>query len=118
MPRTLRDETLKAYHDNSSGGAHLGIEKVMAAMKSKYNLTRMHQEIYDYIHSCDTCQFIKRDTHARPPPLTFLSVVGRFERWHMDFLKLHKTIQGLQYVLLVVDSFTKWVEAYQCVLRK
>ena len=55
LPRTLRNETLKAYHDNSSGGAHLGIEKVMAAMKSKYNLTCMHQEIYDYIHSCDTC---------------------------------------------------------------
>ena len=112
LPRTLRDEALKAYHDNSAGGAHLGIEKVMAAMKSKYHWPRMHQEIYDYIHSCDTCQLIKRDTHARPPPLTSLPVVGRFERWHMDFLKLHKTTQGHQYVLLVVDSFTKWVEAF------
>ena len=112
LPRSLRAEAMKAYHDNSAGGAHLGIEKVMAAMKSKYHWPRMHQEIYDYIHSCETCQLIKRDTHARPPPLTSLPVVGRFERWHMDFLKLHKTNQGYQYVLLVVDSFTKWVEAF------
>lgn len=112
LPRVLRLDALNAYHDNSAGGAHLGIEKVMAAMKTKYHWPRMHQEIYDYIHSCDTCQRIKRDTHARSPPLTSLPIVGRFERWHMDFLKLHKTTKGYQYVLLIVDSFTKWVEAF------
>lgn len=84
----------------------------MAAMKSKYHLPRMHQEIYDYIHSCNYCQLKKRITHARPPLLTSLQVVGRFERWHMYFLELHKTTQGNQYVLLVFDFFTKWVEAF------
>ena len=112
LPKVLRLDALKAYHDNAAGGAHLGIEKVMAAMKTKYHWPKMHQEIYDYIHSCNTCQRIKRNTHAHNPPLTPLPVVGRFERWHIDFLKLHKTKQGYQYVLLVVDSFTKWVEAF------
>lgn len=111
-PRVLRLDALNAYHDSSAGGAHLGIERVMAAMKTKYHWPRMHQEIYDYIHSCDICQSIKRDTHARNKPLTSLPVVGRFERWHMDFLKLHKTSKGYQYVLLIVDSFTKWIEAF------
>lgn len=41
-PETVRAEAMKAYHDNSAGGAHLGIEKVMAAMKSKYHWLRMH----------------------------------------------------------------------------
>lgn len=104
LPRDLRLEALKAYHDNSAGGAHLGIEKAMAAMKSKYHWPRMHQIIYDYIDSCDTCQIIKRDTHARPPPLTSVPIVGRFHRWLMDFLKLHKTNKGYQYVLLIVES--------------
>lgn len=107
LPRVLRLDALNAYHDSSAGGAHLGIEKVMAAMKTKYHWPRMHQEIYDYIHSCDTYQLIKRNTHARSPPLTSLPIVGRFERWHMDFLKLHKTSKGYPYVLLIVDSFTK-----------
>ena len=112
LPKVLRQEALKAYHDNSAGGAHLGIERVMAAMKSKYHWPRMHQAIHDYIHHCDTCQRIKRDTHAHPPPLTPLPTDGRFERWHMDFLKLHKTKDGYQYVLVIVDSFTKWIEAF------
>ena len=112
LPKVLRQEALRAYHDNSAGGAHLGIERVMAAMKSKYHWPRMHQEIHNYIHSCDTCQRIKRDTHALPPPLTPLPTDGRFERWHMDFLKVHKTKEGYQYLLIVVDSFTKWIEAF------
>lgn len=45
-------------------------------------------------------------------PLTSLPVVSRFERWHIDVLQLHRTKQGYQYVLLVVDSFIKWVEAF------
>lgn len=80
-------------------------------MKSKYHWPRMHQEIYDYIHSCDICQLIKRDT-CTSTPLTSLPVVSRFERWHIDVLQLHRTKQGYQYVLLVVDSFIKWVEAF------
>lgn len=110
LPRDLRLEALKAYHDNSAGGAHPGIEKVMAAMKSKYHWPRMHQIIYDYIDSCDTCQIIKSDTHARPPPLTSLPIVGRFHRWHMDFLKLHKTNR-----ISICSShclISKWVKAF------
>lgn len=30
----------------------------------------------------------------------------------MDFFKLHKTSKGYQYVLFIVDSFTKWIEAF------
>ena len=33
----------------------------------------------------------------------------------MDFLKLHKTTQGLQYKLLIVDSFTKSVDSQEVV---
>ena len=41
-----------------------------------------------------------------------MPVDGPFERWHIDFLKLSKTNDGYQYLLLVVDSFTRWVEAF------
>ncbi|KAL5009348.1 hypothetical protein ScPMuIL_014929, partial [Solemya velum] len=109
LPRILRQKALFAYHDSS---AHLGIEKVMASLKTKYFWPKMHQDIYDYIHSCDRCQRSKLDQHNRPPPLTSMPIEGAFDRWHIDFLKLSKTTEGYQYVLLVVDSFTRWVEAF------
>lgn len=112
LPKVLRLEAMKAYHDNDVGGAHFGIEKVMAALKQKFHWPKMHQDIYDYIKSCDRCQRTKTDQHLRPPPLTSMPIDGPFERWHMDFLKLSQTKDGHQYLLLVVDSFTRWIEAF------
>ena len=112
LPKALRLEALKAYHDSETGGAHFGVEKVMAAVKQKYHWPKMHQNIYDYIQSCERCQRTKTDQHIRPPPQTPMPIDGPFERWHMDFLKLSKTKDGNQYLLLVVDSFTRWVEAF------
>lgn len=112
LPKKLRLDALTAYHDNKAGGAHFGVEKVMAALKRKYHWPRMHQEIYDYIQSCERCQRIKKHKHNGPPPLTSMPIDGPFERWHIDFLKLSKTTEGYQYLLLVVDSFTRWIEAF------
>ena len=36
LPRVLRREALKQYHDSIAGGGHLGIEKVRTALRSRY----------------------------------------------------------------------------------
>lgn len=39
--------------------------------------------------------------------------VGRFERWHIDVLgPLTKTPEGYEYILLVVDTFSRWCEGF------
>ncbi|CAG2188879.1 unnamed protein product [Mytilus edulis] len=60
----------------------------------------------------DYAMRINRDTKGKKPPLNPLPVDTTFERWHMDFLKLSKTNEGYSYVLLLVDSFSKWSEAF------
>lgn len=54
--KNFRLEALTAYHDNKAGGAHFWVEKCMATLKRKYHWPRMHQEINDYIQSCERCQ--------------------------------------------------------------
>ncbi|XP_063411468.1 uncharacterized protein LOC134694358 [Mytilus trossulus] len=112
LPQALREDALLSYHDSLVGGAHLGIERVYHALSLKYFWPKMHQSIENYIRSCDRCQRIKRDTKGKKPPLNPLPVDTTFERWHMDFLKLSKTNEGYSYVLLLVDSFSKWSEAF------
>ncbi|CAG2234398.1 unnamed protein product [Mytilus edulis] len=112
LPQALREDALLSYHDSFVGGAHLGIERVYHALSLKYFWPKMHQSIENYIRSCDRCQRIKRDTKGKKPPLNPLPVDTTFERWHMDFLKLSKTNEGYSYVLLLVDSFSKWSEAF------
>ena len=111
LPRILRESALLAFHDSHVGGAHLGVERVYTALSLKYFWPKMHQSIENYIRSCDRCQRIKT-VRNKKPPLNPLPVSTTFERWHIDFLKLSKTKDGYQYVLLLVDSFSKWTEAF------
>lgn len=55
----------------------------------------------------------KRPTHHAPAPLTPMPIEDRFSRIHMDILgPLTKTTEGHKYILLVVDSFSKWPEGF------
>lgn len=54
---------------------------------------------------------LDRSFHARKAPLTPMPITDTFHRWHMDILELTTTSENYKYVLLVVDSFSRWCEA-------
>ena len=65
------------------------------------------------------CQHAKRNYHGQPAPLHPLPVAAVFQRWHMDFLgPLKKAEGGEQYILLIVDSFSRWCEAFALIDQK
>ena len=66
----------------------------------------------DYTQSCDTCQRIKK-APVQKAPLHPLPLVKHFERVYMDILGPLPAAKGKsKYILLIVDSFTKWPEAF------
>lgn len=113
VPRCLREDVIRSYHDSLAGGAHLGFERTYRAIQLKYYWPGMYQNIADYVRSCRECQLAKKPTHHAPAPLTPMPIEDRFSRIHMDILgPLTKTTEGHKYILLVVDSFSKWPEAF------
>ncbi|CAG2217030.1 unnamed protein product [Mytilus edulis] len=57
------------------------------------------------------CQKAKPDAHKRPTPLQPLPVLDVFRRVHMDILgPFRKSSGDYTHVLLIVDSFTKFME--------
>ncbi|MES9881485.1 MAG: DDE-type integrase/transposase/recombinase [Sedimenticola sp.] len=113
MPKVLRSDVLRSYHDNHAGGGHLGISKTYAAIREKYYFPGMYKVIHDYVATCHQCQKMKGIRKKLPPPLTSMPISDVFDRWHMDILgPLTKTEEGYQYILLVVDSFSRWSEAF------
>lgn len=113
LPQVLRKDALLSYRDSLAGGGHLGIEKVRTALYQKYYWPRMYHDIVEYVRSCARCQKAKRDYHPSNPPMAPLPLVDRFERWHIDILgPLNKTKEGYEYILMCVDSCTKWVEGF------
>ena len=116
VPRVLRDDLLKSYHDSIAGGGHQGYERTYEALRRKYYWPSMYSDVMQYTTSCINCQQAKRDTHARPAPLQPLPVEDIFSRIHIDIIgPIQKSAQSknkYNYILLVVDSFSKWCEAF------
>ena len=113
LPKVMRDDILRSYHDSLAGGGHQGHERTFAAIRLKYYWPKMYDEIGKYVQSCLLCQQVKRPAHAKPPPLQPLPVADLFSRWHIDILSsLPTTKDKYKHILVVVDSYSKWMEAH------
>ena len=112
IPKALREQVLSDYHDSLVGGGHQGFQRTWDAIREKYYWPRMYQDIREYQQSCNRCQKAK-NVRQRVPPLHPLPIAGMFARWHMDFIgPLRTAADGNKYILLVVDSFSRWPEAF------
>ena len=113
VPKIMRDDILRSYHDSLAGGGHQGHERTFAAIRLKYYWPKMYEQIGKYVQSCELCQQVKRPVHAKPPPLQPLPVSDLFSRWHIDILSgLPTTKDKYKHILVVVDSYSKWMEAH------
>ena len=118
LPKMLRQEALQAYHDCQAGGGHKGFRRTYAALQQKYYWDGMYNQVYNWVISCDECQRAKKPRNRHPAPLMPLPVADTFERWHMDILTgFPKTKENYQHVLLVVDSMSRWCEAFPLVTQ-
>ena len=69
--------------------------------------------VLDYVKSCEACQKSKRSQTIHKAPLTNMPIAEKFGRRHIDFLgPLTEAEDGSKYILLVVDSLTRWPEAF------
>ena len=112
IPRKLRDNVLKSYHVALFGG-HQGQERTYEAIRMKYFWPKMYSDIQTYVKTCIPCQQAKRYIHQKQALLKPLPIGHVFSRLHIDILgPLPKTKDGYRYILMVVDSFSKWTEAF------
>ncbi|CAC5426084.1 unnamed protein product [Mytilus coruscus] len=112
IPRTLRKEVLEAFHDNIVG-CHQGEERTYEAVRQRYYWPNMYTDIKTYIKTCEICQRSKRDTRSHSVPLKPMPIEKVFSKWHMDILELPETPEKYRYLLLVVDSGSKWLKKGQ-----
>lgn len=110
LPKADRPAAMRAFHNDNG---HFGVKKTTALIKSKYCRHRMFKDITEFVKSCDRCQRAKRDTTSTPLPLHPLPVTGVFGRLHMEIIgPVCKSTEGHEYILVVVDSFSRWIEAW------
>lgn len=116
VPHALRNDVLLSYHDSFMAGAHQGVDRTYQSIRLKYFWPNMYHDITTYVKSCLDCQQAKRNYAGKRPPLLPLPVTSLFQRLHIDFIgPLEPSTEGYKYILVIIDAYSKWPEAFPLV---
>ena len=111
VPEHLKKSVLKLAHDNIVSG-HLGIAKTKERIKRHFFWPSLAADVENYVKACAICNRSKHLRRKCKAPMRSFTAGAPIEKCHLDILgPLPKTASGNSYVLLMVDQFTKWVEA-------
>lgn len=110
VPSLARWQLMQKFHDKIG---HVGLKRCDELIKSDYWFPKMTRFIKKYVNSCFSCAYSKGEygkpsgeLHPIPKPTVPMDTV------HIDHLgPFSKTRKGYQYILVIVDAFSKFLLA-------
>ena len=110
IPEELRKDILFKYHNDPTAG-HYCIQKTISRITPFFYWSGMRNDIEKYVKNCEEC---KKYKPSNLKPLSLLQTVAsnkRFEVVAVDlFGPLPRTIDAHQWILIVEDLCSRWVE--------
>jgi transposase InsO family protein len=89
---------------------HFGVRKTLSLLKPHYWWVGLATDVAQEVRRCGACDRVKASFNAKHPTLQPLPIKGLFYRWGLDFAgPLPKSQQGHQYVLVMVEHFSKQI---------
>lgn len=113
VPESLIGEVLKTAHNIRSGG-HLGRERTWNMVESTCYRPGLRKIVNFYVKNCKACLEKKaRNKNAEVQAEPIETASFPWQHISVDILgPLQKTPRGNKFLLVVVDRFSKWVEAF------
>ena len=71
----------------------------------------LFKDAHTFVLACDKCQKTSNISRRNEMPLKSILEVELFNIWEIDFMGPFPSSYNNQYILLVVDYVSKWVEA-------
>ena len=107
VPAKYRTLALELLHDKFG---HLGIDRTTALCIGRFFWPKMAEEVRRYIQNCERCiRFKQKPEWAELKPL---EASYPLELVHMDFLKIGGKDDKNTNVLVIMDHFTRYAQAY------
>ena len=109
LPRQLRMTIFKELHEDMG---HLGVERVFDLAKSRFYWPNMKEDITHYVTKVCRCLKQKPPTVKQRELLQPIITTAPFQIISVDFLHLEASAGGYEYILVVMDHFTRYAQAY------
>ena len=115
LPSCMKNMVLECMHDNMLAG-HFGTKRTLARIQLRYYWPGYLSDVEEWCRTCLVCQKRKDPPSKNVAPMQSICTgEGPFEQLALDILKLPRTQRGNQYLLVIQDYFSKWVEAFPLV---
>jgi len=116
--RCIPDEEVRSVlsfcHELACGG-HFGPRKTAEkVLQSGFYWPTLFKDAYEFCKTCPRCQMVGRISKRNMMPLNPILEIELFDVWGIDFMGPFPNSFGNQYILVVVDYVSKWVEAIPC----
>ena len=112
IPQHLIDVLIYNLHSSSSGG-HMGFNRTVSRARERFFWPQMQESVQFFIQNCPECNQIKDSHRLTKVPLQSIQVSEPFVFWAMDYIgPIKETDRGNKHILVLMDHFTKWCEAF------
>jgi len=102
---------LSFCHDQPCGGHFSGRKTAAKVLQCGFYWPTLFRDAFEYCKSCPRCQQLGKINRRDMMPLSPIIVVEVFDVWGIDFMGPFPSSSRNEYILLVVDYVSKWVEA-------
>ena len=109
VPASLRQLLYQELYENMG---HLGHERVYSLARDRCYLPFMGRDIEHFVTKAYRCVKQKRPVLKVKDPLQPITSTAPFDLISIDFMHLDQSSGGYEYIMLIVDHFTKFVQGY------
>ncbi|KAL3969298.1 transcription factor SOX7/8/10/18 (SOX group E/F) [Sarotherodon galilaeus] len=109
VPKAYRPLVFKELHQDMG---HLGVERTLDLIRDRFYWPQMTKEVEHFVTEECECLKKKKPSKQTRAPLSPIQSTYPFQLVSIDFLHLEKCKQGYEYILVVMDHFTRFAQAY------
>nr|GEV54818.1 reverse transcriptase domain-containing protein [Tanacetum cinerariifolium] len=104
-------DILKACHEGPTGGHHGANLTAKKVFDAGFLWPSIYRDAHEMIKTCDIYQRQGKISQRDEMPQNHIQVCEIFDIWGIDFMGPFPSSKGNKYIVVVVDYFSKWVEA-------
>lgn len=109
LPKDFHQLTNEMLHQDMG---HLGPDRVIALAQERFYWPGMVEDITRYIRKRCPCLKDKKPTVTRRAELKPIETTQPFELVAVDYVHLERSKGGYEYLLVLVDHFTRYAQVY------